>query len=229
MDDKTLKRQIQELEEDILILATWVGDAVLIAATALIDNDLVTARSVIKRDILINSLRFEIERGVVAVVATQQPADHDLRWLTSILDFCTELERIGDYAKGIANIHLRSGGLGMPKVLKDLHYMATKAVGMLQRAMQAFVNEDIETSRSIVWEDDLIDELYEQVYYEAMDLAVADPANIEGINFVLWVAHNLERVADRTTNICERTIFVVTGEISELSIDEVESFTAEVQ
>jgi phosphate transport system protein len=107
--------------------------------------------------------------------------------------------------------------------------MAKKAVEMLQRAMQAFVMEDIETARSIVREDDLIDELYEQIYYEAIDLAVEDPANIEGINYVLWVAHNLERVADRTTNLCERTIFVVTGEISELSMDEVERFTAEVQ
>lgn len=229
MNDKTLKRQIEELEDDVLILASWVGDAVLIAATALKDDDLDVARSVIKKDILINSLRFDIERSAVAVVATRQPAGHDLRRLTSMLDFCTELERIGDYAKGIAGIHLRSGGLGMPKVLRDLHYMSKKAVEMLQRAMQAFVMEDIETARSIVKEDDLIDELYEQVYYDAMDLAVEDPANIERINYVLWVAHNLERVADRTTNICERTIFVVTGEISELSMDEVENFTAEVQ
>jgi phosphate transport system protein len=229
MDHKTLTQQIRELEDDILLLSGWVGDAVLVATTALKEDDLNTSQSVIKTDFLINSLRFEIERGAVAVVATQQPVEHDLRLLTSILDFCTELERIGDYAKGIAGIHLRSGGLGMPKMLKDLHYMAGKAVDMLQRSMQAFEMEDVETARSLVREDDLIDELYEQIYYEAMDLAVEDPANIERINYVLWVAHNLERVADRTTNICERTIFVVTGEISELSMDEVESFSAEVQ
>jgi phosphate transport system protein len=117
----------------------------------------------------------------------------------------------------------------MPKVLKDLHYMANKAVDMLRRAMRAFALEDIETARSIVREDDLIDELYEQVYFEAIDLVVDDAANIERINYVLWVAHNIERVADRTTNVCERTIFTVTGELSELSMDEMESFTAEVQ
>jgi phosphate transport system protein len=229
MEHKTLKRQIEELQDDILTLASWVGDAVLIAVTALKDDDLETARSVIKRDILINSLRFDIERAVIAVVATQQPEGHELRLLTSILDFCTELERIGDYAKGIANIHLRSGGLGMPKLLKDLHAMAEKAVDMLQRAMHAFVLEDDEAARSLIREDDLIDELYEQIYFEAMDLVVDDPANIERVNYILWVAHNLERVADRTTNVCERTIFTVTGETGELSMDEVESFTAEVQ
>jgi phosphate transport system protein len=229
MDNKTLERQIQELQDDIKILASWVEDAVLTAATALKDNDLISARSVIKKDVTINSLRFEIESATIAVVATQQPEGHDLRVLTSILDLGTELERIGDYAKGIANIHLRSGGIGMPKVLKDLHYMANKAVDMLRRAMRAFALEDIETARSIVREDDLIDELYEQVYFEAIDLVVDDAANIERINYVLWVAHNIERVADRTTNVCERTIFTVTGELSELSMDEMESFTAEVQ
>ena len=229
MDNKTLERQIQELQDDIKILASWVEDAVLTAATALKDNDLISARSVIKKDVTINSLRFEIESATIAVVATQQPDGHDLRVLTSIFDLCTELERIGDYAKGIANIHLRSGGIGMPKVLKDLHYMANKAVDMLRRAMRAFALEDIETARSIVREDDLIDELYEQVYFEAMDLVIDDAANIERINYVLWVAHNIERAADRTTNVCERTIFTVTGELSELSMDEMESFTAEVQ
>ena len=229
MEHKTLKLQIQELQDDVVTLAKLVGDAVLIAATALKNDDLDTAQSVIKNDILINSLRFEIESGTIAIVATQQPEDHDLRHLTSIMDLCIELERIGDYAKGIANIHLRSGGLGLPKVLKDLCYMANKAVDMLRRAMQAFVQEDVETGRSIIREDDLIDDLYEQVYFEAMDLVVDNPANIERINYVLWVAHNLERVADRATNVCERTIFTATGEISEFSLDEVERFTAEVQ
>ena len=229
MDNKTMERQIKELQDDIKILASWVEAAVLPAATALKDNALISARSVIKKDVTINSLRFEIESATIAVVATQQPEGHDLRVLTSILDLGTELERIGDYAKGIANIHLRSGGIGMPKVLKDLHYMANKAVDMLRRAMRAFALEDIETARSIVREDDLIDELYEQVYFEAIDLVVDDAANIERINYVLWVAHNIERAADRTTNVCERTIFTVTGELSELSMDEMESFTAEVQ
>lgn len=229
MEHKTLRDQIQELEEDMLALSSWVADAVLAAITALRDDDLEATHDVIKKDIEINYRRFEIESAAIAVVATQQPVEHDLRVLTSILDLCNELERIGDYAKGIANIHLRSGGLGMPKLLKDLHYMGNKAVGMLQRAMQAFVMEDMETARSIVMEDDLIDDLYEQAYFEAIDLIVDNPTNIERINYALWVAHNLERVADRATNVCERTIFNATGEISELSKDEVENFTAEVQ
>jgi phosphate transport system protein len=152
-----------------------------------------------------------------------------VRVLASILDLGTELERIGDYVKGISNVLLRSGGLGMPKLLKDLQYMARKAVDMLHRAMDAFIKEDMESARSIVREDSLIDALYEQIYFEAIDHVVESPANIERINYVLWVAHNLERVVDRTTNICERTIFVAIGRISELAIDEVESFSAEVR
>ena len=117
----------------------------------------------------------------------------------------------------------------MPKLLKSLQNMARKAVDMLHRAMEAFIREDMETARSIMREDDLVDTFYEQIYFEAIDHVVEDPANIERINYVLWVAHNLERVADRTSNVCERTIFIVTGRINELSIDEVELFTAEVQ
>jgi len=229
MEHKTLRDQIRELEEDILTLSTWVANAVLTAITALRDDDLDAARDVIKKDIEINYRRFEIESAAIAVVATQQPVDHDLRVLTSIMDLCNELERIGDYAKGIANIQLRSNGLGLPKLLKDLHYMGNKAVDMLQRAMQAFAAEDVEGARSLVKEDDLIDDLYEQVYFEAIDLIVDDPTNIERINYALWVAHNLERVSDRATNVCERTIYNATGEISELSKDEVENFTAEVK
>jgi phosphate transport system protein len=174
-------------------------------------------------------MRFVLESDVINAMSTQQPSDHDLRVLTSILDLCTELERIGDYAKGNSKILLRSGGLGMPKLLKSLQNMARKAVDMLHRAMEAFIREDMETARSIMREDDLVDAFYEQIYFEAIDHVVEDPANIERINYVLWVAHNLERVADRTSNVCERTIFIVTGRINELSIDEVELFTAEVQ
>jgi phosphate transport system protein len=153
---------------------------------------------------------------IISFIAAHHPHPHDLRRLTSMLDMCTELERMGDYAKGLASINLRSEGLSLPKVLADLHHMAEKAVDMLHRAISAFVKEDIDAAVHLIGEDNLIDALYRQIYYEALDIAVDDPKKIEWVNFVLWSAHNIERFADRVTNICERTIFVVTGKLNEL-------------
>ena len=229
MKGNTLDSQIKQLKDDLLNLGYMVEAANVTAATALLENDQETARALINNDALINGMRYALESGVINALSTQQPSAHDLRLLTSILDLCTELERIGDYAKGNSKVLLRSGGLGMPKPLKDVQYMARKAVDMLHRAMDAFVREDIEAARSIMREDDLIDAFYEQIYFEAMDHAVEYPADLERINYLLWVAHNLERVADRTTNVCERSIFIVTGRINELSVDEVEGFSSEVR
>jgi len=122
---------------------------------------------------------------------------------------------MGDYAKGIGAINIRSQGLSLPRILTDLNYMALKVVDMLRRAMDAFMVEDVETARVLVLEDDRIDALYSQIYYEAMDIAIEDARNLERVNFVLWAAHNLERFADRVTNICERTVFVATGELND--------------
>ena len=229
MQQNILQSQIKQLKDDLLTLGYMVEAANVTAATALMDNDQETARALIRNDALINNMRFALESGVINSLALQKPSAREVRTLTSILDLCTELERIGDYAKGISNVLFKSGGLGMPKLLKDIQYMARKSVDMLHRAMDAFVREDVESSRSILREDSLIDALYEQIYYEAINSVVEVPTNMERINYILWVAHNLERVADRTTNICERTIFIVTGRISELSVDEIENFSAEVR
>jgi phosphate transport system protein len=146
------------------------------------------------------------------LIATQQPMAHDLRLLASLFEVISELERMGDYAKGIAVINLRMGNEPLLKPLVDIPRMAAKGTDMLHRALAAFVAEDAETARLIPAEDDDVDHLYEQTYRELMTYVMADPKNIERANWLLWVAHNLERFADRVTNICERTIFIVTGE-----------------
>ena len=151
------------------------------------------------------------------LIATQQPMAHDLRVLASILEVISELERMGDYAKGIANINIRMGDEALLKPLIDVPRMAEKGVDMLHRALTAFVNEDIETARKIPVEDDIVDGLYLQIYRELMTFVIADPTTIERANWLLWVAHNLERFADRVTNICERTVFIVTGELTEIN------------
>jgi phosphate transport system protein len=179
-------------------------------------RDIKGAEKVIAGYALINKKRFDIENQLMVLIATQQPMAHDLRLLASTMEIISELERMGDYAKGIANINVRMGEETLLKPLIDVPRMAEIGVSMLHRALTAFINEDVETAKSIPVEDDQVDALYNQVYHELMMYVIQDPRSIERANWLLWVAHNLERVADRVTNICERTIFIATGEMSEI-------------
>jgi phosphate transport system protein len=144
----------------------------------------------------------------------------DLRILAAVLEIVTELERIADYAKGIAKINLMMGFEPLVKPLVDIPRMAEKAQDMLHRALDAFVRQDVALARAIPQEDDEVDGLYNQVYRELMTYIIADPSIIQQANYLLWVAHNLERAADRVSNICERVIFTVTGEMLELDSDD---------
>jgi len=171
----------------------------------------------VELDQKVNDKRFELENQVMIVIATQQPMAHDLRLLASLLEVISELERMGDYGKGIAVINIRMGEGPLLKPLLDIPLMAQIGTDMLHRALTAFVNEDAEAARAIPAEDDRVDELYQQTYRELMTYIMTDPKNIERANWLLWAAHNLERFADRVTNICERTIFIVTGENKEIN------------
>jgi len=215
---KTFENEIQELKDEILILGSLVEQALLDAVAALKKRDLVMSEKVIAGDKVINEKRFELENRVMILIATQQPMARDLRVIASILEVISELERMGDYAKGIGVIHRRMGDQPLLKPLVDIPRMAEKGASMLHRALAAFVNEDVETARLIPPEDDLVDQLYIQVYRELVTYILADPSSIERANWLLWAAHNLERFADRVTNICERTEFIVTGEYNEISL-----------
>jgi len=212
MQRKTFSQELQDVKNEILLLSSMVEQAVMDSATALKDNNLEGARQVLSRDILINRKRFEIESSIMVLIATQQPIAHDLRLLASSLDICTELERMGDYAKGIATINLRSEGLSLPYILKDIYAMAVKTVDMLHRAMTTFADENVTAAEDIAQEDDIIDECYSRLYREAVQSVLEDPRNIERANYVIWAAHNLERLGDRVTNICERVVYIAKGE-----------------
>lgn len=224
-----LDREIQRAKDEILILGSMVEQAMQQSVDALKDHDIERSKTILDYDKRINEKRFSLEGAVIAVIATQQPMAHDLRVLASILEVCTELERMGDYAKGIATIHLRSGGLGMPKILRDIQYMSQKVIDMLHRSLTAFVDEDKHAASVIARDDDIIDALYQQLYFEMMDYVVEQPENIECTNYVLWIGHNLERMADRVTNICERTVFIETGELAELAVQFDQGAHAEIQ
>ena len=213
---KTFENEIQQLKDDVLQLGSMVEQAILDSVEALKKRDVKASEKVFQEDQRINEKRFDIENKLMVLIATQQPMARDLRLLASTMEVISELERMGDYAKGIANINIRMGDAPLLKPLIDVPRMAQIGADMLHRALTAFVNEDVEMAKSIPIQDDEVDALYNQVYHELMMFIIQDPKTIERANWLLWVAHNLERVADRVTNICERTVFIVTGEMKEI-------------
>ena len=224
MPRETLDNKIQHLNNEILILDSMVEHATLESIVALKKQDLVLARRIYDDDQLINNKRYELENDLIVTIATQQPImAHDLRIVAAIYDVVSELERMGDYAKGIAKITLLIGDQPLVKPLIDIPRMADLAVSMLHRAVTAFIHGDVESARSIPKEDDEVDSLYNQVYRELLAIMFADPSTIDQANYLLWVAHNLERMADRVTNICERTVYTVTGQLLEFDQSDDES------
>ena len=217
MSHISLSQETQEIKNEVLILSSMVEEAVIDSVWALKENNLERSQRVLLRDMQINRRRFEIEISIMVVMASQQPNGRELRALAASLDICSELERMGDYAKEIANINIRSEGLGLPVIVREAYSMAEKALDMLHRAMTTFADEDMQAALAIIREDDIIDECYTRLYHDAIQVVLGDPTNIERANYVIWIAHNLERLGDRITNICERVIYIVTGEHYEIS------------
>jgi phosphate transport system protein len=193
-----------------------VEQSILDAIDALKRRDLDTARQITRDDHLVNEKRYAIENATLILIATQQPMAHDLRFLAAILEVTNELERMGDYAKGIAKIILRLGNDQLDIPNREFGKMAELAVSMLHRALSAFMNEDTRQASSIPMEDNLVDDMYNRIYRNIVAMMIANPDTIDHGNLLMWVAHNLERTADRATNICERTVFIATGELLEL-------------
>jgi phosphate transport system protein len=209
-------KRLREIQDDILAMGSMVSKATLRSVESLKNRDMDLAQQVITDDRKVNQKRFEIEEKCVELIATQQPMASDLRIIVAVLNIITELERIGDHAEGIAKIAILVGDEPPLKPLIDIPRMAEKMVDMLRRSLDAFVNRDAEAARKISDEDDLVDKLYDQVFRELLSFMAEDPRTITRATRLVWVAHNLERSADRVTNICERVVFVVTGKMEEI-------------
>jgi phosphate transport system protein len=210
-------KEIDQILDQVLALGSIVEDAVVVSVACLKRRDFKGSQRIIERDQTINRKRFEIESRALALIALHQPVARDLRVLGAVLEVVTELERIGDYAKGIAKINLLIGEQPLLKPLIDIPLMTELAMGMLRQSLDAFVARDVETARAIPIRDDEVDGLYNQVNRELLTYILSDPTCFQQANYLLWAAHNLERAADRVTNICERTIFMVTGSMEELN------------
>ena len=217
MARETFERQLQMLLDQVLVLGSMVEQAVLDSLDSLKRRDVTAARRIYEADLQINEKRYSIESGCITLIATQQPMARDVRFLAAILEIITELERIGDYAKGICKItQLISEEEIDPVLIYNLQQMANLGLDMLRRSLDAFVAGDATTAREIPMEDARVDTLYNQMYHKLMEQMAADTTTIDRANHIMWAAHNLERMSDRVTNICERIVYVATGEMKEL-------------
>jgi phosphate transport system protein len=210
-----LEKELERLQDELIDLGVMVERTIIESVEILKTLQIEAARRLIAADSEINRRRYSIESDALVLIARQQPMAKDLRTLAAILEIAAELERIADYSKGIAKITVQLSSKPSIKPLVDIPRMAALASDMLHRALLSFVDRDVETARSIPAEDRQIDDLYDQIYRELMTYVLSDPRNIEDVSHLMWVAHNLERTADRVVNICERVIFTVTGDLIE--------------
>lgn len=208
-------RDLRMLQDELLLMGNMVEKAIARSLDALRNRDLAMANEVIREDDIIDRKQNEIEERCIDLIATQQPLAGDLRILITVLHLCVELERMGDYAEGIAKISVMMGDEPPLKPLIDIPRMAHKASDMVRRSLDAFINRDVVSSMAVQSDDDEIDALYEQVYRELLTYMLGDPSVIRRATYLLWAAHNIERIADRTTNIAERVIYMVTGKVSD--------------
>jgi phosphate transport system protein len=214
----TYDRQLLALQDEISLLGSMVEKAVERSVDALRRLDRNLAREVIAGDSAIDTRRWQIEEKAMTLIATQQPIAGDLRVIASVIHITTDLERMGDYAAGIAKITLMHGDGPLLKPLIDIPRMTDQSISMLRRSIDAFIRRDAEAAKAIAAEDDVVDALYDQVYRELLTYMIEDPHTIQRATWLLWVSHNLERIADRVTNICERVVYMVTGKIEEINV-----------
>lgn len=211
-------KSLKDLENEVIMMAEMVSKALNSALEALKERDIAASRKVVKGDAQINRMRFDIENKCMLLLATQQPMAVDLRVLASIINIITDLERIGDHAEGIAKISVSIGKKPLVKPLIDMPRMTEQADSMLKRCMTAFVERDAKAAKAICDEDDVVDEYYDHIYNELVLMMISDPKIIKDATYLIWAAHNIERIADRVTNIAERVVYMVTGKMEEMNI-----------
>tara|TARA_Y100000758_G_scaffold282981_1_gene231491 strand:- start:30 stop:695 length:666 start_codon:yes stop_codon:yes gene_type:complete len=210
-----LDRQLGQLQQEVISLAEIVDKATMRSVEALKQRDLTESQQLVQEDDYIDQKRYEIEDRCVDLIATQQPMAGDLRAIIALLHITVELERIGDYAEGIAKISLLMGDEPPLNPLIDIPRMAEKATTMLRNSMDSLVSRDTIKANQVLKDDDEVDLLYDQVYRELLVFMLQNPQTIQRATYLLWAAHDLERIADRATNIAERVIFLVTGKMVE--------------
>ena len=215
---ESFKEHINGLNEDVVAMSEMVATATSRSIEALGNRDIEKAKQIVNDDLLINRKRWQIEEKCINLIALQQPVATDLREIIAVLNIITELERMGDYAEGNAKIAIMLGGEPLIRPLIFLPKMAEKTNSMLKRSMQALVSRDAKTAMAICNEDDEVDKLYDEAYHDLLMFMIKDPTLVSKATPLIWAAHNIERSADRVTNICERIVFLATGSMPQVNV-----------
>jgi phosphate transport system protein len=218
MTRESFGRHIKELEVEVKSMSEMVIAAINRSVEALKNHDVGDAKKIVDEDVLINKKRWDIEAKCIDLIARQQPVATDLREIIAVLSIITDLERIGDHAEGTAKIVTMVGECPHVKPLIYIPQMAVKTASMLERSIEAFIARDAKAAEAICNEDDIVDKLYETVYHDLLTCMIENPKTISGATYLIWTAHNIERIADRVTNICERIVFLVTGTMREINV-----------
>ncbi len=218
MPREQFQRQIVALQDGVIEMGSMVERAVDRAMQSLMDRDIALARSVVEEDKDINAVGYHLQNACISLLAQQAPMAGDLRVIVSVTAIMSDLERMGDHAEGIAKIVMMMQDEPLVKPLIDMPIMANRAKEMLRNAIQAFVDQDTAAAYRVGAADDEVDRLYDQIYADLIQVMIGDPSTIEPSTHLLWVAHNLERIADRATNIAERTVYSATGMLPQMDV-----------
>ena len=218
MPRELFRADLVRLQDQILELGAMVDRQIERSIQALVERDTALADAVIRDDDEVNRTRHDIDQHALLLLAQQAPMAVDLRVIIAVLSINIDLERMGDHAKGIGAIVQMMSNEPLVKPLIDIPEMATRARSMLRNSLDAFVARDVAAAYRVGEADDGVDELQDRVYHDLVQIMIHDPTTVEPCTHLLWVAHNIERIADRTTNIAERVVFTVTGELTEMDI-----------
>jgi phosphate transport system protein len=218
MPREQFHKGLQDLQDGVLEMGSMVDRQIERALQALVERDVALAEAVIRDDDEVNRTRFHLDNMSLSLLAMQAPMASDLRLIVAVLSMVTDLERMGDHAEGIGRIVVAMRGAPLVKPLIDIPAMAKHGRQMLSQALDAFVQRDVEAAYAVGRVDDAVDELQDRVYQDLVAIMVKDPTTVEACTHLLWVAHNLERIADRATNIAERVVFLVTGMLPEMDV-----------
>ncbi len=218
MTRSVFEKQLAEVQEDMLVMAGMVQEAILQGVEALKTRNVEQARRVIANDVEINNKRYETEDKCIELISLQAPLASDLRTIIAVLHITVDLERMGDHAEGIARIVLMLADEAPLKPYIDIPRMAQIAIEMMEGALEAYKQRDTALARRIIDRDDEVDELYDQLYRELLMFMIEERGTIQRATYLIWAAHNLERIADRVTNICERVVYLVEGKIQDLNV-----------
>jgi len=218
MTRSVFENKLAEVQEDMLVMAGMVQEAISQGVEALKTRNVEQARRVIANDVEINNKRYETEDKCIELISLQAPLASDLRTIIAVLHITVDLERMGDHAEGIARIVLMLADEAPLKPYIDIPRMAQIAIEMMEGALEAYKQRDTALARRIIDRDDEVDELYDQLYRELLMFMIEERGTIQRATYLIWVAHNLERIADRVTNICERVVYLVEGKIHDLNV-----------